>query len=119
MTAVQHKVYFLDDEPDICSMFADNFADASISIRTFTDPKDALLAARSEPPVLFFIDFRLPGTTGDEVAEQLDPSIPVVLLSGDLDVETKTSFVHKLSKAPFPWREIEDLLARYLRKKAS
>lgn len=113
------KVYFLDDEPDICTMFADNFAAPSISIRTFTDPKEAILAARAEPPSLFFVDFRLPGTTGDEVAEQLDPAIPVVLLSGDLDVETKASFVRKLSKAPFPWREVEALLAKYLLDKAS
>ena len=45
-----------------------------------------------------FIDYRLPQTTGDDVAQKLDPSIPKVLITGDHHVQTTYQFIACLEK---------------------
>lgn len=83
---------YIDDEAELTSLFEDLFQSDAIKVRAFTDVKAALESAAANPPDVVFIDFRLPNTTGDKVAEQLDPKIPKVLVTGDLDVKTDFKF---------------------------
>lgn len=83
-----YKVYFLDDEEAICENFYDSFDDSSIEITIFTDPLKAIMAIKTSPPDLLFIDYRLIGITGDKVAQQLDPLIPKVLITGELSIKS-------------------------------
>lgn len=83
---------YIDDEAELTSLFKDLFQSDGIKVRVFTDVKAALESARMAPPDVVFIDFRLPNTTGDKVAEQMDPKIPKVLITGDLEAKTDFKF---------------------------
>lgn len=111
------KVYYLDDEPDICDVFKENFSTSDISISTFTSPKEALDAIHQAPPDLIFLDYRLPNITGDRLAESIKISVPIVLLTGDLGIESSFNFDKIYSKQPFPWDEIESYLKEHHQKK--
>ena len=113
------KVYMLDDEPDICQIFKDNFSTTHIEIETFVDPKSLLEAIETAPPDLIFFDYRLPNTNGVEVAKSVKIKVPKALLTGDLEVTTTDVFEKKFNKQPFPWVEIENYLSEHLIRKAS
>lgn len=83
---------YIDDEAELASLFEDLFQSDKVKVRAFTDVKAALESAVAAPPDVIFIDFRLPNTTGDKVAQQMDPKIPKVLITGDLDVKTDFKF---------------------------
>ena len=96
------KVYYLDDEEALCEIFVDFFASSNVEVTTFTDPSLALDAAKINPPDILFIDYRLPGTTGDEVAKSMAADIPKYLITGDISVRTEYKFkaiFHKPYKA--------------------
>jgi DNA-binding NtrC family response regulator len=104
------KIIYLDDEPDLGSMFADNFASDQVTIETYTDATAAIAAVQAACPDAFFVDYRLPGTTGDEVAQKLPPDLPKILITGDLAVAPVTKFV-KIFNKPFDFAEMETFIA--------
>jgi len=113
---MQLKIIYLDDEPDLCEMFVDNFASPIVSIQTFTDPEAAITAINESKPDLVFLDYRLPETTGQEVATRLNPDMPKVLLTGDLSVDTRNSFI-KVFHKPFDFGEMEAFIQSFLGRK--
>ena len=110
------KVYYLDDEEALCEIFVDYFASDSVEITTFTDPAKAIAVTQTNPPDLFFIDFRLPSTTGDEVAKSLPADIPKYLITGDIGVKTKYKFKALFNK-PYKPEEIQKVLDAFLKIK--
>src|SRR4051812_18643808 len=80
----QLKVLYLDDEPDICDVFSELYSNEKVSVRTFTQPTMAIEFAKSNPPDIIFLDYRLPSTNGDLVALAMDSRIPKCLISGDI-----------------------------------
>lgn len=108
------QVYYLDDEEDLASIFAETFSDDEVKVTSFVDPAMALEAIRANPPGLFFVDYRLPRTTGDEVALQLAPGIPTALVTGDLGVKLRANFVAVFEK-PFNLSEVR----RFIREQAA
>lgn len=103
------KVYYLDDEKDLLEMFSDTFSTPDIQITNFSEPALFMKAVKASPPDIIFLDFRLPGCTGDEIAQQIDPNIPKVLITGDTEVRPKASFLAVLGK-PYRSQSIEDIL---------
>jgi CheY-like chemotaxis protein len=110
------KIVYLDDEPDICIMFSDNFNSPNLIIHTFTDSDLAVNFIKLNPPDIVFLDYRMPNINGDQVAIRIDKDIPKVLITGDLEVVTESIFIKKFGK-PFPWTEIEQLLEDFRLKK--
>jgi DNA-binding response OmpR family regulator len=110
------KIVYLDDEPALCEMFVDNFASPIVSIQTFTDPEAAIKAINESEPDLVFLDYRLPETTGQDVANRLNPDIPKVLLTGDLSVNAGSCFI-KIFHKPFDFAEVEAFIQSYLGRK--
>ncbi len=109
-------VYYLDDEVDLLDVFSEIYSSDEIQITTFSHPDKAISAIHEMPPDLLLLDNRLPGTTGDMIAQKLDPSIPKALISGDLTLEPKATFVKVFSK-PFNAKEMSDFLNFYLKNK--
>lgn len=107
------KVYYLDDEGALCETFFDNFSDEKIQIQTFTEPSLFIEVANKNPPDLVFIDYRLPGTTGDKVAQNLPPHIPKYLVTGDLLVKPDYKFIAILEK-PTRHKLIETIFEHHL-----
>lgn len=106
------KVFFIDDEPDICEIFSDEFSSQAIQVSVFTDPKVAIAESFKCPPDVFFIDYRLPNTTGDLVANNLPPHIPKYLITGDSMASVPKGFEAVLSKPVDMekiWNTIRDL----------
>lgn len=109
------KVYYLDDEEDLCDCFTDSYASEEIEIHTFTNPERALEKARDCPPDLVFVDYRLPGTTGDAVARNMDPNVPKYLVTGDIAVSSSYTFVEVVQK-PVSREKMLEILERHRKK---
>jgi DNA-binding NtrC family response regulator len=99
------NVYYIDDEIDLCEIFSDTFADDNIQIKTFTDPKAGIEAIKNAPPDFLFLDYRLPGTNGDLIAQSVDPKIPKILVTGEMEVKTQYKFQKIISK-PYKTEEV-------------
>jgi DNA-binding NtrC family response regulator len=105
------RIFYLDDEPELLELFQDMFSEPGIDISVFSEVSAALKAIEKQPPDLLFLDFRLAGITGDEIALQLDPGLPKALITGDHQVKTKASFVAYFSK-PYRVGEIEAFIKK-------
>jgi len=103
------KVFYLDDELDLLSLFQDTFDSPKIEIITFSNSNELIRAASTGAPDVVFLDYRLPATTGLEVANQLPPEIKKVLITGDLNVQVPKGFAAVFTK-PLPMNEIEQFL---------
>lgn len=106
------RVIYVDDEPDMCQMFVDNFSTPEIQIQTYVDSQIALEAIHQNPPDLVILDYRLRDTTGDLLAKEIKVKLPIALLTGDLEVETDFEFSRCFRKQPFPWDEIQGFLVQ-------
>jgi CheY-like chemotaxis protein len=108
------KVYYLDDEVDLLELFQDMFSSADVEITTFSDPELAIKTSAEIPPDLIFLDYRLPNTTGVKVALRLDPSIPKVLVTGELNSDDEFKFNSVILK-PYRASEVRQTLESYLK----
>ena len=93
---MQLRVLYLDDEPALCAIFFDEFSSEDIHVVTFTDPQKAIEAAIRNSHDIIFLDNRLPGINGDEVAKAMPPAVPKYLITGDSTVRTSYKFIEVL-----------------------
>lgn len=107
----------IDDELDLAEMFQELFTRENVHVRCYTDPIAASEALMERSPDLLFVDYRLPGITGDVLVERLNPTYPVILLTGDLEVNSDYPFWKRLEKQPFPVSEISAILEEMVRAK--
>jgi CheY-like chemotaxis protein len=105
----QIRVFYLDDEEELLSIFKETFESETVLITTFSNPKNFIEEASKSPPHLAFLDYRLPSTTGIEVAKEIPTSIQKVLITGDLNLSGIHGFVAVLTK-PFSIPQIERIL---------
>jgi DNA-binding response OmpR family regulator len=110
------NLVYLDDEEDLCSLFAEMFSSDEVKIKTFVDPELAIQEVSSNPPDLIFLDFRLPKVTGDMVALKMNNAIPKVLISGDISPITEYKFL-KIFGKPWTVSEVENLILEFKNKK--
>ncbi len=110
------EVYYVDDEHDLLELFSDIFMSEEVRVTTFHDPNDAERVIGERPPDLLFLDHRLPGTTGDQIAQRLDPAIPKVLITGDVLVKVESKFVAIFPK-PFSIEKLKALIDSHLEAK--
>jgi CheY-like chemotaxis protein len=106
------RIYYLDDEPDLLEIFAELFGSSEVTVTTFTDPNKAVEAIMASPPDLLFLDYRLPNTTGDKIALQLDPKIPKALITGDLTLNLEAKFDAMFEK-PISHQEVQKFIQSY------
>jgi DNA-binding NtrC family response regulator len=107
------RIFLLDDEEMLCDIFQEYLTSDQIQITTFTDPKKAIKACEIEPPTMFFIDYRLPSITGDEVALSVDENIIKILITGDYSIKAKYQFDKIISK-PYHFDEIKKVIKEYI-----
>ena len=112
------KVNYLDDEEALCEIFVDSFASKDIEVTTFTDPVKAIASCLNNPPDMIFVDYRLPGTTGDEVVKSIAASVPKYLITGDINVKTEHKFIAVFSK-PYKPEDIQRVLDGFLKIKSA
>jgi DNA-binding NtrC family response regulator len=108
------KVIYLDDEADLGGVFTEIFSRNEISVQAVSSVDKGISLIQATSPDLVFIDFRLPGTTGVEVAKKLDPKLKKVLVTGDPHAADEGLFI-KVFPKPYPLNEIRDFLLEQLR----
>jgi CheY-like chemotaxis protein len=92
------KVYYVDDEPELCELFVDIFASSKVLVSTFTNPSEALEKILSNPPDLIFMDYRMPGMNGMELAQKSPVDIKKYLISGENNISVNNMFEAILKK---------------------
>ena len=105
-------VYYLDDEEKLCEIFYEFFHSPSVNVTTFTDAELAIAVCNTKRPDLFFIDYRLPVTNGDRVAQSVPQDIPKILVTGEITVNTEYQFDHVVSK-PYEFGVMQSLIDAY------
>jgi signal transduction histidine kinase len=110
------NVYYLDDEQALCDVFRDTYSSDDVHVLTFTDPAALIQQAKNSPPDLAFFDYCLPSTTGDKVAQALDPNIPKVLVTGDTGLVSDYPFL-KIIYKPWDDQDVLQILNRVRDKK--
>lgn len=79
-------VLVVDDSPIVRMLLTAQLEDASFEVRTANDGDQALDSIRAQRPALVLTDIEMPGMGGFELLRRLrdlDPKLPVVMLSGD------------------------------------
>jgi DNA-binding NtrC family response regulator len=91
-----YRVFVVDDEQVIASSLAEILCQRGFDATPFTEPLEALRAARSQFPDLLISDVAMPVLSGIELATQVQghcPNCKVLLFSGQL------STIHLLEAA--------------------
>ncbi len=109
---------YIDDEEELTRFIGFALRRSGHEVRTYLKPAEALDALRQAPHDfdLVVTDATMPAVSGVEVARavsQLRPSLPVILVSGDLSPdliqEAENAGVARVLQKPF---RVSDLLAR-------
>ena len=82
------SILIVDDEPAVAEMLRDIFLTQGYVVDGASNGGDAVMLASLSRPDAVILDIKLPDTTGAEVLaklQDLDDSIPVVMLSGSDD----------------------------------
>ncbi len=86
------SVLVVDDEPSVVEVLQTYLTRSGHTVRTALDGTAALQSVRQERPDAVLLDLRMPGMSGLEVLRcirETDQELPVIMLSGMLDEETR------------------------------
>ena len=90
------RILILDDEPDVAKTWVRILQSAGYACVATTDAEEALGLLESERPDLLLTDLRMAGLDGMEMlkrARQIDPRMPVVILTGYASVDSAVAAV--------------------------
>jgi FixJ family two-component response regulator len=90
MTAPDHIVYVVDDDPRVREALAELLASARINAVAFGSVAEFLTQPRPELPGCLVLDVHLPDVNGLEFQKQLAPCdhVPIVFITGHGDIPT-------------------------------
>lgn len=96
MRATGADILVVDDESDIRDLVAGLLEDEGHSVRTAANSDDALAVIRARKPSLAVLDIWMQGGGLDglellDVVKEIDPDLPVVMISGHGNIETAVS----------------------------
>jgi two-component system nitrogen regulation response regulator NtrX len=93
-------ILIVDDEADIRELVSGILEDEGYSVRTAGDSHTALAAIRARRPALLVQDIWMQGSGLDglellDLVKQMDPDMPVVMISGHGNIETAVSAIKR------------------------
>ena len=93
-------ILVVDDEADIRELVSGILEDEGYAVRTAADSHTALAAIRARRPALLVQDIWMQGGGLDglellDVVKQMDPDMPVVMISGHGNIETAVSAIKR------------------------
>lgn len=109
------KIYYLDDEPALLSLFKDLFESDEVKVKTYVQVEVALDEIKKNPPDILFLDYRLPNTTAEDIVPRLSPSLPKAIITGELNVSMKSN-IDAVFEKPFDVPKIEQFIQNYVNK---
>jgi DNA-binding NtrC family response regulator len=90
MSASLVRVLVVDDEPRVAELLHDAFIHLGYAVRLAANGAQALEIAAGYHPQMVLLDLTLPEMPGDVVLErlrQVDPHLPVIVMTGDANPE--------------------------------
>ena len=66
-----HKIYIVEDEPDLRDALAYNFENEGFKVKTFADGESSLETINTNKPDLLILDIMLPGMSGLDVCREI------------------------------------------------
>ena len=93
-------ILVVDDEADIRELVAGILDDEGYAVRTAADSEQALAAIRARKPSLLILDIWMQGGGLDglellDLVKQIDPDLPVIMISGHGNIETAVSAIKR------------------------
>ena len=90
------KVLFVEDEPILLELIAENITDAGFIVLSAKDGPEAMAHIEKEPGIdILITDLNVPGAKGDIIATHFRKKYaqaPICILSGHLDAESTIKF---------------------------
>jgi two-component system C4-dicarboxylate transport response regulator DctD len=83
-------VYFVDDD-ELCRKAVERLLRRDAEVSVFTTGAEIINAVNKQIPDVLITDVRMPGMSGIDVvrrAREIDPDLPIIVLSGAGDVAT-------------------------------
>jgi DNA-binding NtrC family response regulator len=118
------KIMIVDDEKEICEILARLMEGEGCSAHMVNYGINALEMIRSGPPDVLFTDLKMPGMDGITLmkrAKELDPDLPVVLVTGYADIPGAVNAIkegaHDYIPKPFKNGEVIRVLHRALNER--
>ena len=110
------EVVYIDDELELCELFGELFSSELVHVTTFTDPDAAIQHCKTHNIDVFFLDWRMPTTDGDQLAQVLPKEPPKYLVTGEAYVATEYQFLGLLPK-PYDQELVQKILTNLLNEK--
>lgn len=106
------NVWVVDDEEDLGLIFKESFESDKIVISYYKSPEAVLEALKQNDsiPDAFFLDYRMPGIDGVQLASQLPSRIPKFLITGELEMSCNIPFNDILIK-PYNFNKVLNILS--------
>lgn len=104
------RVFYVDDESDLCDVFAELFSASDVEVRTFTNPLEALRVMLQDPPDLLFSDYRMPEITGIELAKRAPENVRKFLITGESNITSDFKF-EAIIRKPLNSKQIKEIFA--------
>src|SRR5680860_653399 len=120
----QTDVIFVDDEPDIRKAIAQALTLDDLAVTCFDNAADALVEIGRDYNGVVLCDYNMPKMDGLQLLsrlQQLDDTIPVIILTGQGDISTAVSAMQQgaydFIEKPFNHDELIELLRHALEKR--
>jgi len=93
-------ILVVDDEIDIRELVAGILSDEGYAVRTASNSEEALAGVRARKPSLLILDIWMQGGGMDglellDMVKELDPDLPVIMISGHGNIETAVSAIKR------------------------
>ncbi len=93
-------ILVVDDEIDIRELVAGILSDDGYGVRTAANSEEALAGIRARKPALLVLDIWMQGGGMDglellDMVKELDPDLPVIMISGHGNIETAVSAIKR------------------------
>lgn len=117
--AARGRVLLVDDQPELRRLYRRNLTKLGYEVVEASNGRAAIELACQEHFDVVISDVRMPDLSGVELLRELyelDPDLPVVLMSGGMDVETERAATQYRAFAylmkPVPFEHIQTSAAR-------
>jgi DNA-binding NtrC family response regulator len=112
------RILIVDDEATLLDILVEHFINSNYEVETATSGVGALTSIVRARPDLVLLDIKMPRMSGIEVLKEIlkiDPTITVIMVSGNIDVAiTAEAFRHGafgFVPKPFDFRYLLHLIA--------
>jgi DNA-binding response OmpR family regulator len=92
------RVLIVDDEANITAVVEEHFTSLGYDVDVAHHGAAALIQAAAIRPDVVLLDVNMPEVSGDRVLDRLhaiDPTVPVVMLTGNADEELARGFLRR------------------------